>query len=142
MKNEKNFKDFNFKLAAIQVLMYEKEILTPKFDLNEFIEKLTARKIDVEQEGYEIIPEVKEYFEKLEIPENLLREVDVIYQDGGNHIHHQLVPFWDGEDETFNITSTEDISLLPNLKKITLLFDEEQKMVEEFSEKGIEAQYL
>lgn len=136
------FKDFNFKLAVIQVLMYEKELLQPMFDLDEFVDSYKARKIDIDEEGYDLIPEVKKYFEELEIPASMLSEVDEISQDGGNDIHHQLIPFWDGEDETFNITSTEDLVLVPNLKKVILLFDDEEKMVDAFTAKGIEAEYI
>lgn len=142
MTTQPKFKDFNFKLAVIQVLMYDKELLKPKFDTFDFVANYKERKIDTDKEGYEIIPEVKKYFEDLEIPVDLLNQVTSIYQDGGNEIHHQLIPFWDGEDDAFNITSTDDLALLPNLKKMTLLFDDEQKMVGEFKAKGIEAQYL
>lgn len=140
--NSKQFKDFNFKLAVIQVLMYEKDLLEPKFDLYEFVDLYTKREIDIEEEGYKIIREVKTYFNNLEIPSKLLDEVDEICQDGGNEIYTQLMPFWEGEDETFNITSTADLELVPNLKKITLLFDAGRKMVNEFKTRGINAEYL
>jgi hypothetical protein len=142
MATTSDFKDLNFKLAVIQVLMYEKELLHPKFDLNSFVEGYSERNINTEKEGYEIIPEVKKYFEELEIPAELLSEVDYIYQDGGNEIYLQIIPFWSGEDDVFNITSSDDLVFLPNLKKITLFFDDAQKMVAEFKAKGIEAQYL
>lgn len=142
MTTQPKFKDFNFKLAVIQVLMYDKELLKPKFDLYDFVANHKERKIDTDKEGYEIIPEAKKHFEDLEIPSELLAQVETIYQDGGNEIHHQLIPFWDGEDDAFNITSTDDLKLLPNLKKIILLFDDAQKMVGEFKDKGIEAEYL
>lgn len=142
MPNQSKFKDFNFKLAVIQVLMYEKELLKPMFDFYEFVGNYKERKIDIEEEGYDIIPEIKSYFEALEIPSELLEQVDEIDQDGGNEIYLQVVRFWDGEDDLFNITSTDDVELLPNLKKITLFYDDEEKMVDEFASKGIEAAYV
>jgi|LakMenEpi03Aug12_release.lakeMendotaPanAssembly.Ray.scaffolds.fasta_scaffold989774_2 hypothetical protein len=138
---ENKFTDFNFKLAVIQVLMYEKKVLQPAFDIHNFVRKYTGRKINIEKEGYKIIPEVKKFFEDLEIPSELLNKVEKIYQ-GSNKIYLQLCPFWSGEDELFNITKTEDLRLLPNLKKITLYYDDEKKMVNEFKAKGIDAEYL
>jgi hypothetical protein len=69
MNKSPQFQDFNFKLAVIQVLMYDKAVLQPKFNLY-------------------------------------------------------------------------DLKLLPNLKKITLFYDDEEKMVDEFAACGIEAEYL
>lgn len=136
------FKDFNFKLAVIQILMYEKELLKPKFDLYEFVKNHKERLIDIEEEGYEIIPEIKKYFENLEISPDLLSQIEEIYQDGGNEIYLQVVRFWDGEDDLFNITATDDLKLLPNLKKITLFYDDDEIMVDTFIDKGIDAEYL
>lgn len=107
MSTQQKFKDFNFKLAVIQVLMHEMELLTPTFDLYNFVKNHGGRKIDTEEEGYEIIPEVKEYFENLEIPSELLNQVEEIYQDGGNEICLQLIRSWDGEGEVFNSKGIE-----------------------------------
>jgi hypothetical protein len=137
------FKDINFKLAVIQVLMYEMEVLKPKFDLADFAKNYTARAIDLDEEGvYEIIPEALAYFEALDIPAEQLALVEEIYQDGGNDIHLELVRQWDGEDDLFNISSTADLHLVPNLKKITLLYDYAEAMVDAFTERDIEAEYV
>jgi len=65
MSDPVQFKDFNFKLAVIQRLMYEQNVLTPRFDVYEFVERYTARHIDIEKEGYGVIPEVRRYFKQL-----------------------------------------------------------------------------
>ena len=44
------FDTFNFKLAVIEVLMYEKELLTPKLDVYEFVKQYKLRKIDIDNE--------------------------------------------------------------------------------------------
>ena len=106
------FKDFNFKLAVIQRLMYEQDVLEPRFDVYEFVKGYTARHIDIEEKGYDIIPEVRHYFEQLEIPSETLSLVEEIDQDGGDEIYLQLYPFWDGEDDVFNIQSADDAALL------------------------------
>ena len=136
------FKDFNFKLAVVQRLMYEQGILTPRFDVYDFVKGYAARHIDIEEEGYDIIPEVRQYFEALEIPVDILHHITEIAQDGGDEIYGQLYPFWDGEDDTFNIQSAEDAALLPNLKSVTLFYDDDGRILEKFRQRGIAAEWL
>lgn len=136
------FQDFNFKLAVIERLMYQQGVLTPRFDVYDFVAAYTARQIDIEEEGYDIIPEVRAYFEQLEIPAELLSSIEAINQDGGDYIYAQLYPFWDGEDDIFNIQSAEDAALLPNLKSVTLFYDDDARILEEFRQRGIAAEWL
>jgi hypothetical protein len=136
------FNDFNFKLAVIQELMYEREVLRPRFDVYDFVEEYTARQIDIEEEGYDIIPEVRAYFEDLAVPADAVSQIEELYQDGGNEIYMQLYPFWDGEDDVFNIQSAADADLLPNLQSVTLFYDEDARILEEFRLKGIDARWL
>ncbi len=42
--------------------------------------------------------------------------------DGGDEVYHQVIPFWDGEDDAFDVHSVEDVNYLPNLKKMNNLF--------------------
>ena len=142
MSDGVQFKDFNFKLAVIERLMYEQGVLTPRFDVYDFVAAYTERQIDIEEEGYEIIPEVRAYFEQLAIPAELLSGIAEIYQDGGDNIYLQLCPFWDGEDDIFNIQSAEDAALLPNLKAVTLFYDSNPRILEEFRQRGIAAEWL
>jgi hypothetical protein len=116
------FTDFNFKLAVVQVLMYEKKLLQPEFDLYDFVENHEAREINVEKEGYDFIPEVKAWFEQLEIDSRLAGEVTEIVQDGGDDIYGHMLRFWSGEDDTFNITRFDDVQHFPNLRKMSLFY--------------------
>lgn len=142
MSDGAQFKDFNFKLAVIERLMYEQGVLTPRFDVYDFVEAYVERQIDIEEEGYDIIPEVRAYFEQLEIAAELLPRIEEINQDGGDTIYGQLCPFWDGEDDVFNIQSAEDAALLPNLRSVTLFYDEDQRILQEFRQRGIAAEWL
>lgn len=108
--------DFNFKLMVINELMYVDKILVPKFDINEFAQNYKARKIDIEEEGYSPINEAIDYFRNLEIPMDLLIDIRELKSDGGDEIYRQIIPFWDGEDEQFNVKSIADIQYLPNLR--------------------------
>jgi len=135
------FKDFNFKLAVIQELMYSKNLLQPAFDVKTFVGPEKWQKIDHAKHPSKAVPGVKKFFKDLEIPQELLDQVEILDQNY-HKCYHQVTPYWDGEGDEFNITSTEDVKWLPNLKKVILLYDREQKMVGEFQAKGIEARYL
>jgi hypothetical protein len=143
MSTKTHFKDSNFKLAVIQVLMYEKGLLLPKFNLREFVSSNKTRSIDIDAEGYEPIPEARQYFEELEVPSDLLAEVDKLFQDGGNDIYMEICPFWSGEDDVFNIRSAEDAALLPKLKSVTLFFDNTgDRILNDFRMRAVTAQWL
>ncbi|RAJ79024.1 hypothetical protein CLV59_10684 [Chitinophaga dinghuensis] len=116
------FTDFNFKLAVIQQLMYVKNLLQPVFDLYEFVENYQPRKINVEKEGYAFIPEVTAYFESLEIDRKFADEITEIQQDGGDDIYLNMLRFWSGEDDTFNIQNFEDVRHFKNLQSMNLFY--------------------
>jgi hypothetical protein len=137
------FKNFNFKLAIIEELMYVQDLLQPKFDVYDFVEDYVKREIDIDSEGYEIIPEVKKYFKNIEIPKDLALKVETLVLDGGAEIYGQLCPFWDGEDDLFTIKKIDEDELkqFPNLKKIEVigaLLDENDKMTKFFKKYNIE----
>ena len=138
------FKNFNFKLAVLQVLMYEKGLIEPKFDIYEFAEEYSHREIDVEEDGYEPIKEAVNWFKKLEIPASLADEVDKIVMDGGDDIYMQIYPFWDGEDDYFDLkkVTAEEVAQFKNLKEITIMSENYAKAAKIFEELGIKTQPL
>ena len=135
------FDTFNFKLAVIEVLMYEKELLTPKLDVYEFVKQYKLRKIDIDNEGYEPIPEVRKWLEELPIPAQLADNITEIEMDGGSEIYTQLCPFWDGEDEVFNLNTITESELrqFPNLKHITLMSSKPEQVLPVLERCGIKA---
>ncbi len=131
------FKDFGFKLSIVQELMYAHRILKPEFDLYEFVELYDKRKIDIEEEGYEPIEEVTQWFEDLPIPKRLAHHITEIEQDGGNTIYLELLRFGMGDEDYWDIRSTDDLKHFPNLKKACLCYASEEA-IKEFIEKGVE----
>jgi hypothetical protein len=111
---------FPFRLAIIQELMYEQDVLTPRFDVHDFSQDQGARSFDVDEVGYDMIPSVRSWLRKVPIPARLADNVETLVLDGGNHIYLQLIPFWDGEDESFAIRSLSegDLDLFPRLRSI------------------------
>lgn len=129
--------DLNFKLMVVNQLMYVDEVLLPKFNVRNFVKKHQTRKIDIEEEGYNIIPEVANYFKNLPIPLELLVDIVDLLPDGGDEIYGQLTPLWDGEDDRYDVMSIEDIKYLPNLKT-TNTMNFSSKLVAQLKEMNIE----
>ena len=65
--------------------------------------------------------------------------------DGGNEIYTQIIPFWDGEDDYFDVKdiSENEIKQFHNLKRITLLPSKDNaNLIEKLKKYGIEADEL
>ncbi len=135
------FSDFGFKLSIIQELMYNKELIIPKFDLFEFVNWYTKREIDLEEEGYEPIPEVTQYFKDLPIPKKFAKEITKIYQDGGNDIYMQLLRFAEGWEDYWDINTAVDAKQFPNLKNVILCYAKDH-IIDELTEQGIKAEWV
>lgn len=135
------FSDFGFKLSIIQELMYNKELIQPKFDLFEFVIWYTKRDIDLEKEGYEPISEVTQYFKDLPISKKYASEITEIYQDGGNDIYMQLLRFGEGWEDYWDIETIKDAEQFPNLKKATLCYAKDD-IVDQMNSIGIKAEWI
>lgn len=137
------FDNFNFKLAIIQVLMYDLEVLTPAFDIYDFAEEYEGEEIDTE--SFDPIEPAIEYFKELPIPKNLAEKVEVIDMDGGNEIFLNIIPQWDGEDDFFDLSnvSEKELAQFPNLKKAVIMSSEEYEKVSKiFIQARIEVEEL
>jgi len=134
------FKDFKFKLCVIQILMYEKNLIEPRFDVYEYVKQCKEREINLEDGGYESIPEITKYFEDLQISKKYIPEITEIRQDGSNEIYLNLVPNGNAE-EFWVIESAEDINTFPALKKATLIFGD-QEVFDQMKEKGVDVKWI
>jgi hypothetical protein len=136
------FDNLNFKLAVIQVLMYDLEVLKPRFDIYDFAEQSSGEEIDTESET--IIKPALDYFANLPIPADLADKVEEIYMDGGNDIYMNIIPLWDGEDETFDLdeVSLEEVKQFPNLKKATIVSGNYEKVKSVLEAAGVEVEPL
>lgn len=118
-----DFTDFGFKLMVIEHLMYREQVLLPKFDVYEFVDRYTARRIDLEgEEAYAMIPEVRAWFEALPIPKSMLEELTELEADGGDEVYSQISPRWGGGDGFYMVQSAADAKLLPNLARVSSPF--------------------
>ena len=135
------FKNLNFKLAVLNILMYEKGLLEPRFSIWEFADEYARRHIDPETEGYDsMVPEAADWFRRYPIPARLAPEITEIDMDGGDEINCQLAPNWDGEDDLFDINAIDEAELrqFPNLRRASIFTCNEHAVVPVFRQCGIE----
>ena len=136
------FDNFNFKLAIIQELMYDINVLQPEFDIYEFAKEYKGEEIDTESET--VIEPALEYFKNLQIPKSLAKEVGSFYMDGGNEVYMNIIPQWDGEDGYFDLNdvSLTELRQFPNLTEATILTDDFDKIKKIFDAAGIKVELL
>lgn len=132
------FKNFNFKLAVVQELMYDMEILKPYFDIYDYLD---FKKSKANTETEKNIKAAVDFFKKLPVPQRLANELTEISMDGGNQIYGNIAPLWDGEDERFDVDdiSPDELKCFPNLRKMVLMTSNIERISKLCSEFDIEA---
>ena len=137
-----HFDNLNFKLAIIQVLMYDLKLLNPAIDIYDFADHYKEEDIDTDSDT--VIEPAMNFFENLQVPKRLAPYVETIYMDGGNDVYMNIIPQWDGEDESFDlneITLTE-LQQFPNLKEATLMSSNFDKVKDVFDAANIKVELL
>ncbi|WNV85233.1 DUF6892 domain-containing protein [Umezawaea sp. Da 62-37] len=132
------FADANFKLAVVQELMYNQDLL-PRFDLREYA---VEQGFTYDDGSVEAVPEALAYFGALEVPGELAGKITGIEMDGGNEIYLEIAPNWDGEDGLFDVDEFADLRHFPNLKSMTLFYTGNEEALEALRARGIEADWL
>lgn len=137
-----HFDTLNFKLAIIQVLMYDLHLLKPEFDIYAFADHYEEEKIDTDSDI--IIEPAMNFFKEMEIPKNFAPYVEMLYMDGGNDVYMNIIPQWDGEDDSFDLNeiTLEELQQFPNLKKATLMSGNFDKVKEVFEATNIAVEPL
>ena len=136
------FDNINFKLTIIQVLMYDLRVLKPYFDIYDFAEEFSEEEIDTE--SMEIIQPALEYMMNLPIPKKYAEHVQEIYMDGGNEIYLNLIPQWDGEDDSFDLNevSLKELQQFPNLKQATIISSNFEHVKKTFDKQEVQVKVL
>ena len=137
-----SFENINFKLAIIQVLMYDLEVLKPIFNIFDFAEE--ASELNIDTESMEIIQPALDYMINLPIPKKYAEQVQEIDMDGGDEIYMNLIPQWDGEDNSFDLNevSLKELQQFPNLKKATIISSNFEHVKETFDKQGVQVKVL
>ena len=130
------FEDFGFKLIIIDSLLNKQPSFEDKLKL------LKEKYID----SYEcyvnkgIIKEILTFFEKIVLTEEDLRKVTELCFDGGNDVYFLVQPDWNGEDDSFNISSVTGFERLVNLKEVEYISMCHPETLQPFLESGISVQ--
>ena len=137
-----HFDNITFKLAIIQVLMYDLEVLKPVFNIFDFAEE--ASELNIDTESMEIIQPALDYMINLPLPKKYAEQVQEIDMDGGNEIYMNLIPQWDGEDDSFDLNeiSLKELQQFPNLKKATIMTSNFEQVEDIFKSQGIKVERL
>lgn len=126
------FDNYPFKLAVIQQLMYEAELLGDKYyggdryfetygDVTHIPERVCLDRLEP------FIEEGNQFFQSLEIPSNLADQVIQLYVGEELDVYYHINPQWldfedyfdDGADFDITAISERELKQFPNLKSIT-----------------------
>lgn len=113
------FKDVNLKLAVLSELIDAGHI-----DIGEpqdLYNHVLGRPFDLEEEGYDPVPQARDYLARYPLPQELLDKVTSLEIDGGSKIYRYVNYFWDGESGEFDITSIAGCEALRNLKSLRII---------------------
>lgn len=110
------FRDPNLKLHVLDALLNQKDIDlgTPK----ELAEHVLNRKVDLEDEGYEMIPEAYEYLTCYPLTPELIARVKSLSLVVPARIFRYAWYFRDGWEEEFHVRSLDGIERCINLEEI------------------------
>lgn len=137
------FDTFNFKLAVINELMYNQEVLKPYFDIYDY---MAFKKAHWNLETDKNVRAAVAWFRELPIPVRLAEYVTEINMDGSDEIYMQIAPEWDGWDDRFdfNTLTERELKQFGKLKKMLILGNDRDaaKLREVCDPLGIEVEPL
>ncbi|MBQ2922954.1 MAG: hypothetical protein IJC02_11255 [Lachnospiraceae bacterium] len=107
------FEDFNFKLLVIDNIIDKAPSFYEKYE--ELRKKSFKVYRDIDEFG--LVEEIVEFFENLQLTQEELDKVTEI-NFISDYTHFCICPNWDGEDESFDVTSIVGCELLKNVKKV------------------------
>lgn len=129
------FDNYPFKLAVIQQLMYESDLLGDKYyggdqyfetygDVSHIPERVCLDRLEP------FIEQGNDFFQSLEIPSSLADQVTELYVGEELDVYYHINPQWldfedyfdDGADFDIVAISDRELKQLPNLKTITFKY--------------------
>ena len=113
------FTDPNFKLAVLSEL-----IDTGALDLGDFeafLRFIEGPAYNYEVDGAQPSAKAYDYLGRYPLEQRHLDAVTFLEFDGGLAIYEYIWPFWNGETETFDIGTLDDLRLLRNLERLSVI---------------------
>lgn len=132
--------DLNFKLVVID------ELLNKDTSFSAMIEKHQEKHDEFidsddcydEEKNSLYTKEALAFFEEIVFTKEDLDMVEELTFDGGLEVYELILPFWDGEDDSFDIHSIQGIKKLHNLKKVNYISIIDEQLIKEIEDMGIE----
>lgn len=147
------FDNYPFKLAVIQLLMYELELLGSKYNGGDayFEQYEDVAEVSDEESIKRLMPYIEKgntYFGELKIPCSLADKVTELYVGDELDVYFHINPQWldfdeyfeDGKEFDIVDISEEEIKQFPNLKYITfnMYHEPPKELIEKLEGWGIE----
>lgn len=147
------FDNYPFKLAVIQLLMYELELLGSKYNGGDayFEQYEDFAEVSEEESIKRLEPYIEkgnQYFKELKIPCSFADKVTELYVGEEIDVYYQINPqgldfdeyFEDGKDFDIVDISEKEIKQFPNLKSITfnMYHEPPEQLIEKLKSWGIE----
>jgi len=119
-----DFNDLNFKLTVLESLYNLGLFQLAEPDESDLDEDGSLREEALEDHYGPYLPVLQEYAEA-QLTELDLAAVKELVWDPGNAVFMSVAPYWDGDDELFEIRDYRtDLALLPNLLMFTAPFND------------------
>lgn len=151
------FDNYPFKLAVIQQLMYESELLGNKYDGgDQYFETYgdvsnVSQRVSIDR----LIPYIEQgnhFFESLNIPRSLADKVTELYVGEELDVYYHINPQWldfedyfdDGADFDIVAISDRELKQFPNLRSIVfnMYHTPPDELVDHLEELGIEVDFF
>lgn len=126
--------DKNLKLLALEYLYHHNDEIKTQVDAIDHIALHELIYADnPKYEWFDHIPEIEEQLLSIEISDELFKQVKLISGEAC-HVHHMIMPNWDGEGDDFDIQSFNGIEKLENLEVIAFIMFNTSQDVEKILE--------
>lgn len=109
-----HFHSINFKIALLEQFLEDKSMKTTFKELEKKGQALSKKK----RSANELHPKISQLIKGIELSKAQLESIVNIGFDGGNEIYQIIEPYWDGEDDLFQVFDLRDVLWLPNLERI------------------------
>lgn len=110
------FADPNFKLVVLSSLLESDALDLAGYQ--DLASHVLSRPIDLEKEGYKLLPQAYDYLARYPLTDADLALVETVTFDGGNAIYPYCYRFWSGETKEFDVRSIDGIERCENVRSI------------------------
>lgn len=113
--------DINLKFLALEELYYKDQEIKEQIDA---INTLELHQLvygnNPKYKWFDCIPEMASLLSSIEIPDDKLKKVTTLSGEAC-HLHHMIMPNWDGEGDEFDMSSLSGVEKMTHLKQMSFI---------------------